>query len=59
MRILGHEQIILYFDRRKKVKQLTDWDRYGEAWAWDVSESGEINPQTAYAGESLIYFREQ
>ncbi|WP_277935465.1 hypothetical protein [Parablautia muri] len=52
------EQIILYFDGRKAVKQLTDWDRYGEAWAWDVSESGEINPQTAYdpqttyAGES-------
>lgn len=52
------EQIILYFDGRKEVKQLTDWDRYGEAWAWDASESGEINPltaydpQTTYAGES-------
>ena len=52
------EQIILYFDGRKEVKQLTDWDRYGEAWAWDISEGGEINPQTAYdpqtayAGES-------
>ena len=34
------EQIILYFDGRKEVKQLTDWDKYGEAW--DVSESGEI-----------------
>lgn len=43
------EQIILYFDGRKEVKQLTDWDRYGETWAWDGSESGEINPQTAFA----------
>lgn len=52
------EQIILYFDGRKEVKQLTDWDRYGDTWAWDISESGEINPltaydlQTTYAGES-------
>lgn len=52
------EQITLYFDGRKEVKQLTDWDRYGDTWVWDVSESGEINPltahdpQTAYAGES-------
>ena len=30
------EQVILYFDGRTEVKQLTDWDRYGEAWAWDV-----------------------
>ena len=27
------EQIILYFDGGKEVKQLTDWDRYGETWA--------------------------
>ena len=52
------EQIILYFDGRKEVKQLTDWDRYGEAWAWDIGESEEINsqtasdPQTTSAGES-------
>lgn len=45
------EQIILYFDGRKEAKQLTDWDRYGDVWAWDVSESGETNPQTAYTGE--------
>ena len=45
------EQIILYFDGRKEVKQLTDWDRYGDTWAWDVSESGETNPQTVYTGE--------
>lgn len=44
------EQIILYFDGRKEVKQLTDWDRYGETWAWDVSE--EINPQTAFADQA-------
>lgn len=43
------EQIILYFGGKKEVKQLTDWDRYGETWAWDVSESEEINPQTAFA----------
>ncbi len=42
------EQVTLYFDGRKEVKQLTDWDRYGETWAWDVSESEEINPQTAF-----------
>ena len=42
------EQIILYFDGRKEVKQLTDWDRYGDTWAWDVSESEEANPPTAH-----------
>ena len=46
------EQIILYFDGRKEVKQLTDWDRYGEAWAWDIGESEEINSQTADLGRS-------
>ncbi|MEY8392698.1 hypothetical protein AALA98_15315 [Lachnospiraceae bacterium 45-W7] len=46
------EQIILYFDGRKEVKQLTDWDRYRETWAWDVSESEEINPQTAFADQA-------
>ncbi|MDE7184490.1 MAG: hypothetical protein K2O40_08455 [Lachnospiraceae bacterium] len=47
------EQIILYFDGRKEVKQLTDWDRYGDTWAWDVSESGETNPQTAYDPQTI------
>lgn len=46
------EQIILYFDGRKEVKQLTDWDRYGENWAWDESEGTEPDTQTAYAGEA-------
>jgi len=46
------EQIILYFDGRKEVKQLTDWDRHGETWVWDVSESEEINPQTAFADQA-------
>ncbi len=47
------EQIILYFDGRKEVKQLTDWDRYGDEWAWDVSESGEINPLTAHDPQTI------
>ncbi len=44
------EQIILYFDGRKEVKQLTDKEERAEAG--DVDEIQEINPQTAYAGES-------
>ena len=38
------EQIILYFNGRKETKQLTDWDRSENTEAWNVSESGEINP---------------
>ncbi len=44
------EQITLYFDGRKEVKQLTDKEECAEVG--DVDEIQEINPQTAYAGES-------
>lgn len=44
------EQITLYFDGRKEVKQLTDKEERAEVG--DVDEIQEINPQTAYAGES-------
>lgn len=44
------EQIILYFDGRKEIKQLTDKEERTEVG--DMNEIEEINPQTAYAGES-------
>ncbi len=44
------EQIILYFDGRKEAKQLADRDE--DTLARDISESGETDPQTAYAGGS-------
>lgn len=44
------EQIILYFDGRKEIKQLTDKEERTEAE--DMNEIAEINPQTAYASES-------
>ena len=59
------EQIILYFDGRKEIKQLTDKEEHTESG--DINEIGKIvsqlayeneaenqeetNPQTAYAGE--------
>ncbi len=44
------EQIILYFAGRKEIKQLTDKEERTEVG--DMNEIEEINPQTAYAGES-------
>lgn len=44
------EQIILYFDGRKEVKQLTDWERATEAGYMD--ESQEIQSQADFVIES-------
>lgn len=38
-RLILYERKSKNFDGRKEVKQLTDWDRYGDTWAWDVSET--------------------
>ncbi|MCI9465415.1 MAG: hypothetical protein HFI48_16390, partial [Lachnospiraceae bacterium] len=41
------EQIILYFDGKKEVKQLTDWDRYGNISSQNsMDETEEINFET-------------